>query len=245
MTLVTLITPTNIQEPAFKLLEKYMQRQTYQDKIYWIVVDDSPTPITPKSTFADKRITQEIFKSPQLWQQGYNTQRICLDEGIKHIPPETDYILMPEYDDWFRKDYIELMVYFLQKFPLVGQGNSKYYAVKDRSYKNWGNFIHCSLTETGFRKELINLFARSVNSGQVFCDVAFWANAKAEKVSNFVFDHIGLACGMKQLGTTRSGIGAGHDGSTTGFVRDPMFEKLKEWIGVEDAKPYQTWGRGK
>lgn len=245
MSLVTIVTPTDIREPAFKLLEQYIKRQTYQDKIYWIVVDDSSSPVASKSTFTDKRITQEIFKSPQLWQQGYNTQRICLDEGLKHVPPETDYLFFMEYDDHFSANFLELMIHFLEKFPLVGQGNSRYYAVKDRSYKLWGNFNHCSLTETACRMELLPLVRRAVNGGTLFMDIAVWDIARSEKVPLFIFNHIGIAHGMKQLSTFRGGIGAGHQPKEQGFTRDPMFDKLKEWIGVEDARNYQTWGRDK
>jgi hypothetical protein len=75
-------------------------------------------------------------------------------------------------------------------------------------------------------------------------DIAVWDIARAEKVPLFIFNHIGIACGMKQLSVYRQGIGAGHQPKEQGFTRDPMFDKLKEWIG-DDAKNYQTWGRGK
>ena len=74
-------------------------------------------------------------------------------------------------------------------------------------------------------------------------DIALWQIAKAERVKSLVFDHIGIAYGMKQLGMMRSGIGAGHHSETPGFIEDSMFEILKEWLGQEDSKPYQLWGR--
>jgi len=281
--LVSLLTPTNINEPAFKLLEKYILRQTWKGPIHWVVIDDSPSEnvvspfnlysqdpfgnttvermdtrnigtntkeeypsTTPRIVKLSSNVTQYIYKSPQAWQPGFNTQRICLSFGITRVPKETTYLFFCEYDDHFTADFVETMVYFLRKFPMVGQANSRYYSVKDRSYKHWRNFDHCSLTETAIKAELIPLAARAFSSGVLFMDLQLWNIAKSEKVKTFVFDHIGIAHGMKQVSTQRQtpgdGIGSGHRPERD-FLADPLFEKLREWLGAEDAQAYMTWGR--
>lgn len=237
--LITILTPTGSRPKAFELCEKYVQRQTTKRNIEWIVIDDS-LPVDAKqsvksfSTAGGGKVAQYTYPSTKPWRKGINTQRPNLDAEIPYV--HGDYIFTIEDDDWYRADYLEAMVYQLQRFPVVGQCFSRYFNIATREYKEWGNYLHCSLAETAFRKSELDRFERAVNSGDLFIDIAFWRIVNDEGVSCMRFNHQGLACGMKGL-PGRMGIGSGHVPDKT-FTKDLSFKQLKTWVGEEDAKVY-------
>lgn len=159
-----------------------------------------------------------------------------MDEAIKFV--KGDYVFVIEDDDCYLPNYIETMLFFLQKFDIVGQGNSRYYNLKVRSWKEWRNHDHTSLCETAIKRCKLELLDRAVNVGQTFFDMALWEIINNEKIhSNLLFNHLGLVCGMKGL-PGKIGIGGGHHQLDASWTKDPFFEKLKSWVGFEYAKVY-------
>lgn len=237
---VTIITCTGARPDAFALCEKYVARQTYKGPLQWIVVDDFPR-VPTKCTMG-----QEVYQGPKEWREGINTQHFNMDEALKHV--KGDYIFTFEDDDWYAPDYIETMLYFLQKFPIVGQSHSRYYALKDRMWHDWGNTMQCSLNETAMRTaEMLTIYEEAVNSGNLFFDIALWQKVRLLNIPFLAFQHIGLVCGMKQL-PGKGGIGSGHRRDSelaSKFKPDPGFNKLKEWVGLEDAMVYIDLAMGK
>lgn len=236
MSLVTLLTCTGGRPEAFNLCQKYMARQSYTGEIQWIVVTDFPNePIQPSALVeARKNIKMEVYFGPRRWEQGINTQRYNMEEAIKHV--RGDYILTVEDDDRYSIDYLDLMVFLLQKFDIVGEANSHYYNIKERKFKEWRNYQHTSLNETGLRANKIKLLDRAVNSGQLFFDMVLWQIIFAENHSHLIFDWNGYVVGMKGL-PGKGGIGGGHFPDAT-FKDDRLFEVLRAWVGLEDAKEY-------
>lgn len=234
--LVTLITPTGGRPDAWILCQKYIAAQTYKGPIQWIIVNDCPDMPLPQSGDIEKAkyIKQEIYIADKLWREGINTQRTNMDQALKYV--KGDFVFTIEDDDCYMPNYIETMLFFLQRFDVVGQANSRYYNIKDRAWKEWRNYTHTSLCETALRRDKLDLLDRAINSGQLFFDVILWQIIINERHSHLLFDHIGLICGMKGLPGKR-GIGGGHFPDKT-FTRDPFFEKLKAWVGPEYAKCY-------
>jgi len=234
--LVTLITCTGWRPAAWALCQKFIARQTFKGPIQWVVVYDEPG-IEPQSSpdiLKCKNIKQEFHPSVKDWRPGINTQHFNMDEALKHV--KGDYIFVVEDDDWYAPNYLETFMYLLQRFDIVGQADSKYYNIKERSWRKWGNNKHTSLCETGLKRSKLDLLDRAVNSGDLFFDMQLWNIVHGEKHSNLIFQHIGLVVGMKGL-PGRVGIGGGHH-QTDGFTRDPRFDVLKEWIGLEDTQEY-------
>lgn len=237
--LITILTPTGARPQVFKLCESYVQRQSVPNDIEWVVIDDTLPPNTPhrRKEFKTKgggKVTQLTYPSSKQWRPGINTQRPNLDIGIPLI--HGDYVFTIEDDDWYRADYMEAMLYQLKRFPVVGQCFSRYFNAATREYKEWGNYLHCSLAETAFRRSELDRFERAVNSGDLFIDIAFWRIIRDEGVNCIRFNHQGLACGMKGL-PGRMGIGSGHTPDKS-FTKDLSFKQLKAWVGVEDAQVY-------
>lgn len=241
--LVTLLTPTGGRPEAWALCQKYMATQTYKGPIQWIIVDDCPDKPSLASAEIEKapHIKQEFYISSMPWRPGINTQRINMIEALKHV--KGDYIFVIEDDDCYMPTFLESLLFLLQKYEIVGQCNSRYYNLKERAYKEWRNYQHTSLCETGLRRSKLDLLDRAVNSGQLFFDIALWQIVYSENHSHLIFDHIGLMCGIKGM-PGKQGIGGGHVPDKT-FTRDPFFEKLKQWVGQEYAKAYIDIIQGK
>lgn len=240
--LVTLITCTGSRPDAITLCQKYVARQTVNKSgmpIQWLIINDSPSipiVIIPEIK-ALKNIEVEVVIPTQLWKEGINTQRGNMNAGIEKV--KGDVIFPWEDDEYFRSDYIETMLFLLQKWDVVGQTNSKYYNIKERKFIEWRNVKHTSLVETALKKSKLDCLFRAVNSGQLFFDIMLYEILKNEQHSHFMFDHIGLVYGMKGL-PGRTGIGAGHRNLDKGWCDDPFFKQLQGWLGVEDAKVYMN-----
>lgn len=234
--LVTLLTCTGGRPEAFALCQKYMARQSYKGEIQWIVVTDFPNePIQPSAFVeARKNIKMEVYFGQRPWEQGINTQRYNMEEGIKHV--KGDLLFTIEDDDWYRADYLDSMVYLLGRYDIVGEANSHYYNIKERKFKEWRNYQHTSLNETGLRTTKLKLLDRAVNSGDLFFDMALWRIIMGENHSHLIFDWIGYVVGMKGL-PGKGGIGGGHFPDAS-FQDDKFFEKLKSMIGLEDTQEY-------
>lgn len=230
MTAVTLITPTGSRPEAFKLCEKFIARQTYKNSIQWIVVDDGPIP-------TECTMHQEYIRGPKIWREGINTQRPNMEAAYEKIRGE--YILIIEDDDWYDPCYIERMVDLLEFYPVVGEGNAKYYHLPSQSYKEMHNYSHASLCQTGLRYSHRTLLDDAVNSGQLYFDVELWGKVREAKVPSHLFLHENLCVGLKGL-PGRAGIGVGH--RPQGYTPDVGFKYLNELIGSDTMlyKPYFT-----
>jgi len=228
--LVTLITCTGARHKAFALCESYVKRQTYKGPLQWIVVDDyqkEPTKCT---------MGQEYVPGPLQWKDGINTQRPNMDVGLARA--KGDFIFVFEDDDWYAPTYIETMLWLLEKYPVVGEGNNKYYNIKTQSFKEWNNFKHASLCSTALRKSHQELLYKAIHSGELFMDINFWLRCRHQNVPAVIFMNVNLGVGMKGL-PGRHGIGAGHDPATQGFSPDKDWQQLESWIGKTDTQVYK------
>ena len=236
MSLVTLITPTGGRPEAWIFCQRFIARQSYKGAIQWIVINDihGTELVISDEIKACSNVSMEVYQSSKPWRAGINTQRPNMDDALPHV--KGDFIFVIEDDDCYMPDYIKTMMFLMQEFPLVGQGNSRYFNLKERRYKEWQNFTHTSLCETALRKEKLDLLDRAVNSGDLFMDGALWRIIRKENHKYLLFNHIGLVCGIKGL-PGKIGIGGGHTPDES-FAKDPFLEKLKSWIGLEYAEMY-------
>lgn len=243
MSLITLITPTGGRPEAFALCQKYVARQTYKGPIQWIVVNDCPDQPIVQSSFLDaaKHVKQEVYIADKTWKRTLNneeytinTQRYNMEQAIKYV--KGDFVFTIEDDDWYAPNFLEAMLYLLQKYDVVGQGNSHYYNIKERKYKEWKNYHHTSLNETGIKASKTKLLDRAVNSGNLFFDIALWEIVFNEGHNHIIFDWLRYVVGMKGL-PGKFGIGGGHTPDPT-FKDDKFFDVLRSWVGVADTTEY-------
>lgn len=227
---VTLITTTGFRADAFALCRKYLERQTYKGKVQWIIVhDDGKYKETePFQSIHNHNIEITDIFAKKIWRPGINTQRNNLDEALSKI--EGEYVLFWEDDDHYCVNYVEKMVALLKIFPVVGEGNAKYYNVRGKCYREMLNYSHASLCQTGFHKFQLDLVDRAINSGELYIDNVLWKLVRDEKVPHLLFNDLNLCIGIKGM-PGRSGIGTGH--KPTGYTPDGLGFKLKQWIGQD------------
>lgn len=230
--MITLITPTGSRPEAFARCEYYMQRQTFKGDIHWIVVDDSE-PKTALSIPKNSNIKQTYIRGPVGWTQHINTQRPNMHEALLHVQRDTEAIFVVEDDDYYAPNYLEILLWLLQRFDVVGEANNKYYALKSRSYREWKNIGHASLCSTGLKGSVYQTLYDAVNSGELFIDMAFWRKCFERSINNVLLLGLNIGVGIKQM-PGRHGIGAGHDPDSQEFVKDPGFDMLKRWIPIEE-----------
>ena len=233
--LITLLTPTGHRQEAFSLCEKYIERQDYKGPIEWVVCCDNwqdPTKCT---------LGQTLIKGPMEWIEGINTQRPNMTALLEHVRGEYCFII--EEDDYLRPEYISVMLDFLKYAALVGESDAVYYSLKTHSYLELKNYHHASLCSTAFKKSLVPLMYRAVNSGALYMDLALYGSAKANHIKTILFNGLGLCVGMKGL-PGRPGIGCGHRPDQS-FVLDEQdklgnWKKLRRLVGLDD-KNYTKW----
>src|SRR5687767_12331328 len=96
---VSLLTATRGRPEAFRLCERWAERQTFAGHIQWIVVDDGQRPTM--CTMGQQYVRRE----PSL-------SRGCTlaDNLLAAIPLiESDKIVFIEDDDWYAADYVEIV----------------------------------------------------------------------------------------------------------------------------------------
>lgn len=228
--LVTLITPTGWRKKVFALCETFVKRQTYKGELQWIVVSDDkiedPTPCT---------MGQQYIQCPLIWRPGINTQRYNFAAAIPHV--KGDVVFIWEDDDYFKPEYIEVMLDFIKYADLCGECDVTYYNLARKGFRQMSNTLHASLTSTAFKKSYLGHFENAVHSGNTYMDLALWGAAKKKGHKGLLFSGMNLCVGMKGL-PGRSGIGFGHNAPEEEFTADPHLVKLKELIGETDAQSY-------
>lgn len=238
---VTLLTPTGFRPEALALCENYINNQTYQGNIQWVIVIDEPgnLPANTTITSGTRNIKKEYYRGPRLWEEGLNTQRFNMEEAIKHVKGK--YVLFWEDEDCYKPTYIETMLELLEHADIVGECKSKYFHLGLPGYKEMHNFRHASLCQTAIKRSVLPLVKEAVNSGEMYFDVHLWRNVQDRRIPYLLFAESNLVIGIKGM-PGRTGIGVGHKNKD--YLLDPGLVKLKEWCG-EYASNYSNFIRKK
>lgn len=224
---ITLITPGGGRPEAFKLCEEYVRRQTYKGELQWIVADDNERdPV--RCTMGQ----EHIFGGLQ-WKPGVNTLRYNLAAALPYV--RGDYVFIWENDDYYKPEYLDVFYSFLKYVDLIGECGVTYYSLKNRAFREMGNYQHASTCQTAFRKSYLGAFEKAIHSGEQYFDIKLWQTASQWNHKKILFSGLNLCVGMKGL-PGRQGIGVGH--GDVDFTPDKDFVMLKKLIGVEDAQAY-------
>jgi len=234
--MIALITPTGARPNQFKLCSLFMQRQTYQGEVVWVIVDDC-IPITTdavKEDFKDNWTIIKVYPKPP-WHPSQNTQGRNISAGLNMLfknykTKDIEGIFIIEDDDYYRPVYLEKMVPRLSGVQATGERNTIYYNVYYRTYFINPNTGHSSLFQTAFTIEALSIFERYI--GEQFIDMMFWSHLT--KVN--LFNDNNLSIGIKGI-PGRYGIGAGHT-RLRHMPRDYDWRYLVKLIGMEDARLY-------
>ena len=140
---VTVITPTGNRPEAFALCREYMERQTRQPD-QWIVVDDGDEQIKNPTGFNYIR---------RQGGEDEHTLRFNLQEALTKVTG--DMVLIMEDDDWYHRDYIQIMERHYEQGTAWGQSTALYYDVERRVFLGREFPANFCLCQVGFCSTLI------------------------------------------------------------------------------------------
>jgi len=237
--MIALITPTGCRVNQFDICQYLMYRQTYQEKVVWVIVDDGLPRTTDQVTqgFRDNWHIIKTYPTPA-WSAGQNTQGRNLEAGITALLNayklnEIDAVFIIEDDDYYRPRYLERMMTYWGDCLVLGETKTIYYNPVIRHFSINNNTTYASLFQTAFAPSIVQQFL-SVKKHK-FIDGEFWKIATGKKL----FYEDDLAVGIKGL-PGRAGIGAGHAVNYYGMMPDREMKFLLNKIG-EDARLYQQF----
>ena len=238
--MIVLITPTGARQAQFDLCSRWMNQQTYNGNILWIIVDDCNPKTTDKitDTFRLNWTIEKVYPVP-LWS-GINTQGRNMKAGIdtlinNHNLKDVEAIFIIEDDDYYRPVYLDRMITHFDNHSLLGEKNTIYYNVVYRRWVTNPNTQHASLFQTAFTVDAIPYLQKCYS--QKFMDATLWYTVTNKKL----FNDGDLAIGIKGM-PGRGGIGAGHSKAFT-MQEDFNLRFLRSKIGETDAKLYEGYFR--
>jgi hypothetical protein len=176
---ITLVTPTRDRAEAFALCVHWMSRQTYRQRgpVQWVVVDDG-----------DRPVEEALLERARSWGWTVDyirrpvTENICTLQDNLIAALEVvrgDALLIIEDDEFYSPIYIEEMLWRLEGVNLVGEGNARYYNIRDRRWDIYSNMAHACLCRTGLKRVLYPLLreaARASKASQnTHVDIQLWA----------------------------------------------------------------------
>lgn len=195
--MITLLTPTGARPEAFANCVKWMQAQTYQGAVRWVIVDDGPEPEQVPCIDGWEII---IVRPTPLWS-GKNTQARNMLAGLDHC---TDMIAVIEDDDQYAPWWVERCVEWLQHDDLVGECGAIYRNLRSGNERKMNNKNHASLCQTAVKGEAVEALRQACHADK-HIDMALWRSRKGK-----LYPHQGGVIGLKGY-PGRRGIGSGHN----------------------------------
>lgn len=188
------ITPTGGRPEALANLNKYLERQTFQD-FEWIVLDDCE-PVSEIPSRCD-----QFIQASWVWG-GANTQHMSMTRLLQECKPD-DKVVICEDDDWYSPDYLQKTSDLLDKYDVVGQQKSVYYNIRNLTYRDFDHKDHACLCQTAFKGEkALKAMLKACSNDQKPIDTQFW------RIGGHLTDDIDVIGIKGQKG--RGGIGIGH-----------------------------------
>lgn len=215
------ITPTGNRREGMAMLAEYLNAQTYQGPLTWIVVDDCDPPTRiPGVRPGVKGVN---IRPGWRWEPGQNTQAACMGAALEEVPDDALLVIL-EDDDIYMPEYLTAMIDALQTADLVGERDPRYYNVATRRWQVCPARRHSSMASTACKgPALAELKAVCSVAGRQMLDTRLWRQFDGEK-RLLSGRHVVSIKGMPG----RPGIGVGHQDR---FGKPDTGNKLREWAG--------------
>lgn len=215
------LTPTGCRPEGLALLGEYINAQTYQGPLTWVIVDDCE-PATRIPIMRDG-ISVEVIRPDWRWKPGMNTQVACMRAGLHKVPDDAVLFIF-EDDDLYLPEYMTTSLAVLERAELVGEIDARYYNIVTDHWNVLKGRFHSSLAATACRGGALILLRELCASGmRKMLDVNLWKAFKGEK--RLMLSH--NVVGIKGL-PGRPGIGVGH---RRRFGKADAKGTLEEWAG--------------
>lgn len=227
------ITPTGCRPEGLALLGEYLNAQTYDGPLTWVVVDDCD----PPTRIPRVRSGIEVLpvRPGWRWEPGQNTQAACMRAGLEWVPDD-GIVFVLEDDDVYLPSYIERMLSLMPLNELAGEIEARYYNVQTGRCRTLRGKYHAALASTVCRGGGL-MALRNLVSGALkkMIDVTLWREFKGRKT--LTEDH--NVVGIKGL-PGRPGVGVGH---RRNFGLPDNGDTLRAWAG-EYAGNYEMFRVG-
>jgi len=215
------LTPTGARPEGLALLGEYLNAQTYQGPLTWVIVDDcTPASRIPKVRDGIDVVT--VYPREQ-WRPGTSSQIPSMAAGLEHVPADAVLFIL-EDDDIYLPDYMDTMLEAMDTLDLAGEVDARYYNVTTGRWRAIPGKIHSSMASTVCKGAALALL-RSLCKGGLrrMLDVTLWKQFKGNK--RLMINH--NVVGIKGL-PGRPGIGVGHR-KRFGVV--DTSDTLRKWAG--------------
>lgn len=224
---ITLLTVTGDRQVCIERTWFYIQRNSLKPN-QWLIVDDGDKAAELVQTGFIQHIKRQRIRDKAKSFIGN------LREALLHVKYKK--ILIIEDDDWYSPDYVQLYSQRLDNFKLIGESPARYYNVRHRVWRIWGNDNRASFCQTAFTSDILPSVYICTHRGTVFVDYRLW---EKDVKSKFTFKDACHCVGIKGM-PGRSGIGAGHRPNLKKYHKDPNMQELEKWIGKEDTDFYRS-----
>lgn len=224
------ITPTGGRQKSFDMLAGFLNAQTFDGPITWLVVDDcEPATSIPKMR---EGIEVKAIRAPWRWHVGMNTQAQMMTLALDNVTDSNARVAIMEDDDYYSPHHLLNVSMALESHELVGERIAVYYNVATRKWRELPGTYHASLCTTAMRGRAVVMLYTICANGSRRIDMDLWqsysSNAKHLMSTRNVV-------GIKGL-PGRGGIGVGHRESFGD--PDPLVSKLTELVGYDQAMRY-------
>lgn len=219
---VFVITPTGGRPEGIRLLARYLNEQTYDGPLTWVLCDDCD-PETKVPAMRDG-ITVKVIRPVWRWRPGQNTQAKSILACLESVPDDA-VVAVFEDDDCYLPEHLKTALLALS-FPyskMYGEKVARYYNIRTNRQKLIpGN--HASLASTVLKGEAIEVLRAVCKVHQSMIDIRLW---RADRLMGTLSESANVI-GIKGV-PGRGGIGIGHRDD---FGKpDPGGKMLRKWIG--------------
>lgn len=236
MEYVNIITTTRDRIVALKLLEKWIDRQTWK-WINWIIVTDGEITEFPGrgrviqrrgDVYYDARQNIELVEAPN-----YHSMLNNLAVGIEIADKESPIIIM-EDDEYYAPNYVERCLQALTEVEMVGFAPSHYIHVVDRTYRCMHNASFASLAATAWLPSVTPCVKELIHRNDPYLDGLLWNTWEG---SYGIVDNTSEPVNVSFKGLPGArGIGVSHSEKIGGV--DWQMTKLRKMVNREAFNEY-------
>lgn len=225
---ITLLTVTGDRLLCIHQINDYILRQSLKPD-QWLIVDDGSEHLRFENNYP--------FELTHIKRQKIHDKSKSFIGNLREAIVNIRYnkVIIVEDDDWYSPNYIQLYAQRLERYQLVGEAPARYYNVRHRCWRIWGNGSRSSFCQTAFHSSLLPTVYLCTHRGTVFVDYRLW---EKDVKSKFIFKDACHCVGIKGM-PGRKGIGAGHRPNLKKYHNDPDMKELEKWIGKEDTNFYK------
>lgn len=235
--MLTLLTPTRDRQAACQLLQRWLDRQTYQGPWHWVVVDDGGDRCGIVEREGSKRTT--IIRRQNMDKKVHSLPLNLLAAAPLLSQLGGPYIVM-EDDEWYGPEYVATMAKWLGEFEAVGESPTYDYNVKYRQWKVLETRDEAaSFSRTGFTCATLPHWLDAAKAAAVkkspWVDSLGWERVVSKKHLFFIHRTVQqkpMAVAMKGL-PGPIGPSHGHQWSPRIRKTDPDMSALRRWMGDE------------